>query len=42
MDIGAPKRIIEIEPAELPVPEPAREEPAPAIEPSKVPAEPGG
>jgi hypothetical protein len=42
MDIGPPKRIIEIEPAVLPVPEPAREEPLPAIEPAPVPAEPGG
>jgi hypothetical protein len=41
MDIGPPKRIIEIEPATLPVPEPAREEPLPAGEPTTVPAEPG-
>jgi len=42
MDIGAPKRIIEIEPAVLPVPEPLHEEPLPASEPVRVPAEPGG
>jgi len=41
MDIGAPKRIIEIEPAVLPVPEPMREAPEPAVEPAPVPAEPG-
>ena len=41
MDIGQPKRIIEIEPATLPVPEPAREEPQPAEEPATAPAEPG-
>lgn len=42
MDIGPPKRIIEIEPAVLPVPEPVREEPLPAAEPSPIPVEPGG
>jgi len=42
MDIGAPKRIIEIEPAVLPVPEPAREEPRPALEPTPAPVAPGG
>jgi hypothetical protein len=41
MDIGAPKRIIEIEPAVPPVPEPMRESPEPAVEPAPVPAEPG-
>jgi hypothetical protein len=40
MDIGAPKRIIEIEPAVLPVPEPVGE-PLPTAEPTPVPAEPG-
>ena len=37
MDIGLPKRVIEIEPASLPVPEPA-----PVLEPSvdPLPAEP--
>jgi hypothetical protein len=41
MDIGPAKRIIEIEPAVLPVPEPMRESPQPAVEPAPVPAEPG-
>jgi hypothetical protein len=35
MDIGLPKRVIEIEPASLPVPEPA-----PVLEPSVEPVEP--
>jgi hypothetical protein len=42
MDIGAPKRIIEVEPAVLPVPEPVHEEPLPATQPAPVPVEPGG
>jgi len=41
MDIGAPKRIIEVEPAVLPVPGPVREEPLPAAEPVPAPVEPG-
>jgi hypothetical protein len=35
MDIGLPKRVIEIEPASLPVPEPA-----PILEPTVEPIEP--
>jgi hypothetical protein len=35
MDIGLPKRVIEIEPASLPVPEPA-----PILEPTVEPLEP--
>jgi len=35
MDIGLPKRVIEIEPASLPVPEPA-----PILEPTVEPVEP--
>jgi hypothetical protein len=42
MDIGLPKRVIEIEPASLPVPEPApilepSVDPLPAPEPEPVP-----
>jgi hypothetical protein len=37
MDIGLPKRVIEIEPATLPVPEPA-----PILEPTVEPLEPVG
>ena len=39
MDIGQPKRIIEVKPESLPVPTPVPSEPASAPEP--VPAEPG-
>ena len=42
MDIGPAKRVIEIEPLVLPVPDPAREAPLPAVEPARVPVEPDG
>ena len=42
MDIGPPKRIIEIEPVVLPMPEPVPEEQRPAVEPTPVRVEPGG
>jgi hypothetical protein len=39
VDIGQPKRIIEVEPVELPLPE---DLPAPEPVPQQEPAEPGG
>jgi hypothetical protein len=40
MDIGKPKRIIEIKPESFPVPTPAPSEPAPTLEPAGAPSEP--
>ena len=39
MDIGAPKRIIEIEPASLPIPDDVEPAASPVTDPAREPAE---
>jgi hypothetical protein len=42
MDIGKPKRIIEVKPESTPIPTPVPSEPAPVLDPAEVPAGPAG